>query len=115
MKQMGALAHVGAQGEMLVNLCEKDSCSYSHCILCRLSDDTNIWVQGGRNEAQGKQQGKSGSKKVASVLGLCERLSLRSSSGLQTVQLAVPAQVLPQASIFLLCQVQIRIESALNQ
>lgn len=107
MKNVAVLSHVSAQREQLLHLIEPQrdgidgdgagAPKFRHCVITRLADDTNIWVQASRNKDQDKQRGKVGNKKVTSVLGLCERLSLRSDSGIQTVHLIAPAQVLPKA------------------
>lgn len=100
MKEYATIGHVMAQKTRLLSLLEglTDRQDVQHCVLTRLTDDTNIWIQASRNAQQDKMKGKLGNKKVTSVLGMCERLTLRtSSSGLRTLQLVAPAQVLPKA------------------
>lgn len=95
MKNIGVVSHVNAQRENLLRLVEQSGLQgVSHAIVTRIADDTNIWVEATRNAKQDQQKGKSGGKKVTSVLGLCEGLTLRSTSGLCTVELTAPAQVL---------------------
>ena len=96
MKEVATLSHVAAQRDKLLALLEATT-SPSHCVVTRLSDDTNVWIQGSRNQKQDKVAGRSGGKKVSAALGLCERLSLRSAAGLVTVRLHSPAQILPKA------------------
>ena len=106
MKENAVLSHVAAQRERLLAVveCGGDAGKgYAHCIVTRLSDDTNIWTQGSRNATQDRKAGKTGSKKVTTVLGLCERLRLRGSASAQTIRLHCPAQVLPQASWTVTC------------
>ena len=97
MKNVAVASHVKAQKHALLDIVESAGPGVSHCIITRLADDTNIWIHGARNAQQDKMKGKSGSKKVTSVLGLCERLSLCSNGRVKAfIQLITPAQVLSQ-------------------
>ena len=114
MKKTGTLSHLLAQKEALVKWLTH--CTIDHAILTRVVDDTYALISpherpdkfdAATEEPVGRTMGKLGRRKVAPLLGIVQRLSIRpheiaetfaGSDGLQTAQVHVPSQVLPKAN-----------------
>ena len=98
MKGIAVVSHTQAQQKQLREFLRKE---LKHMILVRVADDTNVWVQG----TLGEKESSAKAKRVASALGVCQRVAIREvlsvqggRSLLKEASINVPYQVLPQAN-----------------
>jgi len=98
MKGIAVVSHTQAQKNQLREFLSKD---LKHVVLVRVADDTNVWIQG----TLGEEKSKAKAKRVASALGVCQRIAVREVLNVQDgrtlckeASINVPYQVLPQAN-----------------